>query len=133
MSPKYWLQEIRMSASAQMLLQKKSSKEIASRLAFSDAPHFVREFKRHYGCTPQSYLRGASARSAARSEVSSEWRALEQESQGALLHPRDERALLATHRERVVAFSFDDKASNDLPLPVIGRPKLRPVESVSQA
>lgn len=131
-SPKYWLQDLRMRASAQMILQKKSQKEIASGLAFSDVPHFVREFKRQYGCTPKAYLRIESARSADRSDVSNEWGTLEKENRRALLHPRDARSLLTTHLERLGALR-SEKAPFAVPQSEVPVPIVQPMQSAATA
>ncbi len=98
--PKLWLQRLRINAAAQMMMQRVSEKEAAFNLAFSSVPHLVREFRRHYGCTPTTYLQIESGRSAIRSGSSPEMRALEEEYLRAPVHPRDEWSLLYTHRRR---------------------------------
>ena len=100
LSPKLWLRRLRINAAAQMMLQRVSEKEAAFNLAFSNVSHLVREFRRHYGCTPTAYLQIESSRSALRSESTPEMRALEEEHRRAPVHPRDERSLLYTHRRR---------------------------------
>ena len=93
-----------MSLAAQMITQLKSEKEIVSALAFSNAPHLVREFKRYYGCTPKEYLLIESSRSATRKAMPPECRAFEEEFNNAAIHPRDQNILLQAHRKRIAQF-----------------------------
>ena len=99
-SPKSWLNALRMNLSAQLIMRLQTEKEIAADLGFANISHFIREFKRQYGCTPKKYLLIESQRSARRSAWTPEFSLLEAECREALIHPRDEHALLAAHRER---------------------------------
>ena len=99
-TPKHWLHMVRMSVAAQALMQDKNQKEISASLGFSNVPHFVREFKRHYGITPSVYFRIRSLRAQNRTEVPIEWLKIEDCFRRRVLDPRIECALLSIHRER---------------------------------
>jgi AraC-like DNA-binding protein len=58
-SPARYLKSLRMGEAAMLLSNTfLSVKEIMARVGFSDASHFVRDFKRTFGATPTDYRNG---------------------------------------------------------------------------
>ena len=99
-SPKWWLRFLRVSLAAQLITQRQSGKEIASKLAFSSVSHFVSEFKKHYGCTPKDYLVESSQRTA-REAMPPACRAFEEEQKSMAIHTRNRNILFEAHRNRL--------------------------------
>jgi len=54
-SPQTWLNETRLKAAQEFLLQGLTVKETAYSLGFKQPSHFCREFKRHAGTTPNTF------------------------------------------------------------------------------
>ena len=55
-SPRTWLNMTRLNEAQELLLQGRTVKETAYSLGFKQASHFCREFKRHVGTTPNSFV-----------------------------------------------------------------------------
>ena len=62
MTPKAWINEERMTSAVRLLADGLSNKEVAERLSYQHESSFCREFKRCFGCAPQSFARGRMAR-----------------------------------------------------------------------
>jgi len=56
-SPQRWLDEWRLRAASNMLKKSRSVKAVAFSLGFKQVSHFSREFKRHYGQPPSTFVR----------------------------------------------------------------------------
>ena len=54
-SPHEWLQEQRMVAARQLLMESNSVSSVARQLGFKQISHFSREFKRYYDLTPSVF------------------------------------------------------------------------------
>ena len=54
-TPQHWLDELRLKNAAGLLLEGAHVKEVAYELYFTDPSHFIRRFKRKYGCTPLQF------------------------------------------------------------------------------
>ncbi|MFT5492571.1 MAG: AraC-like DNA-binding protein [Limisphaerales bacterium] len=54
-SPGEWLQEQRMVAARQLLMESNSVSSVAKKLGFKQVSHFSREFKRYYNVTPSLF------------------------------------------------------------------------------
>lgn len=60
-SPQEWLNDARLMAAGQMLMQTRYAKRVALDLGFKQLSHFSREFKRFYGVTPTTFLTWADS------------------------------------------------------------------------
>ena len=56
-TPKAWLTGQRMTAAPPLLADGLSNKEVATRLGYGHESSFCRDFKRHFGCPPQEFVR----------------------------------------------------------------------------
>jgi AraC-like DNA-binding protein len=54
-SPQLWIDELRISRAAVLLLSGDSIKEIANQLNFADSAHFCHQFKVRRHCTPSEF------------------------------------------------------------------------------
>lgn len=106
LSPKQWLQRIRLSAAAQMITEDRTEKEIAHSLAFANVSHLIREFRRHFGCTPREYQSARQTASSIAFPLNTQPRS--HASDTVVLAPNDELALLYDHfrRKRRLRESF---------------------------
>jgi AraC-like DNA-binding protein len=59
--PQDWLNEQRMIAARELLLERRQIKWIACELRFKQASHFCHQFKEHYGCTASQLIGKAGA------------------------------------------------------------------------
>ncbi|MBI4326533.1 MAG: helix-turn-helix transcriptional regulator [Chloroflexi bacterium] len=66
--PQEWLDELRLCAANPLLLEQEGNKQVASRLGFANASHFIREFKRYHGCTPAKFVEATAVRSVRKEE-----------------------------------------------------------------
>ncbi len=77
-TPKAWIMRERMGFAPRLLAEGLSNKQVAASLNYTCESNFCRDFKRHFGCTPQefahSYLgvTGWVAASGAQTAVNSE-------------------------------------------------------------
>jgi len=56
-TPKIWLMRQRMLLAPSLLREGLANKQVAARLNYSCESNFCRDFKRHYGCAPQKFVR----------------------------------------------------------------------------
>ena len=56
-TPKAWIMHERMRFAPPLLAKGLSSKEVAASLCYTCESNFCRDFKRHFGCTPQGFVR----------------------------------------------------------------------------
>jgi AraC-like DNA-binding protein len=55
--PQEWLDELRLWHAMELLVQGRSTKEVASLLSFADTAHLCHRFKEYHGCTPSDFLK----------------------------------------------------------------------------
>jgi AraC-like DNA-binding protein len=55
-APRQWLEARRLDKAAQLLHAGKSVKETAWELDYKHPSHFIRRFKRRFGCTPGVFV-----------------------------------------------------------------------------
>ncbi len=55
LSPRAWLNGLRLSCAAERLLREQQIKVLATELGFSSVSHFCRRFKAEFGCTPSEF------------------------------------------------------------------------------
>ena len=58
-TPKNWLRATRVRTAAEMIQRDIPIKCVVVELRYTDASHFVREFKKYFCCTPTEYTRTA--------------------------------------------------------------------------
>ena len=56
-TPKAWINEERMVLASKLLASGFSNKQAAEQLGYEHESSFCREFKRHFGCAPQEFVR----------------------------------------------------------------------------
>jgi len=56
-TPKAWIMRERMNFAPPLLVGGLSNKEVAALLNYSCESNFCRDFKRHFGCAPQNFVR----------------------------------------------------------------------------
>ena len=71
-----WLNDLRLQDARQLLNPERSVKEVAFLLHFKQSNHFVREFKKKYGMTPEDFSRSDAMRN---SELEMEYLQIRQE------------------------------------------------------
>lgn len=68
LSPRAWLNRLRLSCAAERLLRGQSLKVVASELGFCSMSHFCHRFKDQFACTPSEFraAQGEAAKAALR-------------------------------------------------------------------
>ncbi len=57
LAPKAWITRERMSLALQFLAEGLSNKQVAANLSYTCESNFCRDFKRCFGCAPQTFVR----------------------------------------------------------------------------
>ncbi len=56
LTPRQFLDEMRLNEAPHLLAELNSIKQVSYELGFNHPSHFIRKFKRVYGCTPMEFL-----------------------------------------------------------------------------
>jgi len=56
-TPRVWAKELQLKTAKRLIAQGWKNKYVADELGFANESHFCKEFKKHFGSSPQSFAR----------------------------------------------------------------------------